>query len=104
MQTGTILLFVAVYISCEVVVNAFEYDLAANSHNFAPNNDYVRNVGTRRDLSLRGAAGRIERPSAPRRLIQPPPLKRSVPLMTSEQMDDVYRWLAFYNQPALAEI
>uniref|UniRef100_A0AC34R2W0 Uncharacterized protein n=1 Tax=Panagrolaimus sp. JU765 TaxID=591449 RepID=A0AC34R2W0_9BILA len=99
MQFGVFVIVVALYISHQV--DAFEFDFVGkSSNNFADGtNDYVRSVGARRDLSMSGGSvsgvSAIERPSAPRRLIQPPPLKRSV---NDEQINNVYRWLA-YNVP-----
>ena len=101
MQTSAIVFLVALYVCSEV--GAFEFDFVGKSNNFASGDDYIRSVGTRRDLSLAGVAGGMERPSAPRRLIQPPPLKRSVKESMAfndyeaEKLLDFYRWLQYNN-------
>uniref|UniRef100_A0AC34GP46 Uncharacterized protein n=1 Tax=Panagrolaimus sp. ES5 TaxID=591445 RepID=A0AC34GP46_9BILA len=105
MQTSAaaLSLLVAIYVCSEV--GAFEFDFVGKSNNFASGDDYIRGVGTRRDLSLAGgSSGGMERPSAPRRLIQPPPLKRSIKESSipfndyeSEKLLDFYRWLQYNN-------
>lgn len=105
MQTSAaVLILISLYVCHKC--GAFEFDFVGKS-NFGDSNDYIRSVGTRRDLSLAGGStGGIERASAPRRLIQPPPLKRSIkesemPLTTlnndydSEKLLNFYRWLQY---------
>lgn len=106
MQVGAIIILATLYISYEV--GAFEFDFVGkSSNNFADGtNDYVRSVGARRDLSMSGGVvgsiSPIERPSAPRRLIQPPPLKRSSRSSynnnDNEKINNLYRWI-LYSAP-----
>lgn len=96
MQIGVLFIFFFLYINYEA--QGFEFDFVGkNSNTFADGtNDYVRSVGSRRDLSMSGGSvssgGVIDRSAVPRRLIQPPPLKRSV---NNDRILNLYRWMAY---------